>query len=78
MANLDFPSIYHRVIYIILHYCSLWMILTCIISANISWRLFKISNKQNQPTGDAYLAWWTTTVWGSTALLFFLVGLLFS
>ncbi len=78
MANLHFYSIYQHVIYIILHYCSLWMILTCIISAKISWQLFKTSNRQSQNTGDAYLAWWTTTVWGSTAILFFLVKLLFS
>lgn len=78
MANLDFYLIYQRVIYIILHYCSFWTILTCIIAASISWRLFTIVSAQNSRTDDAYLAWWTTAVWGSTAIIFFLSGVVFT
>jgi len=78
MATDDLYLAYQRIIYIILHYCSLWMILTCLLSAVISWRLFTIVSAQNASTDDAFLAWWTTAVWGGAALLFFLVGLLYS
>lgn len=78
MEILDFHSIYQRVIYIILHYCSFWTILTCIMAAGISWHLFTKLSAQNLNTDDAYLAWWTTAVWGSAAITFFLVGLLFT
>lgn len=78
MASLDFYLYSQRIIYITLHYCSLWMILTCLLSAIISWRLFTIVRVQNENTDDAFLAWWTTAVWGGAALLFFLVGLLYS
>jgi hypothetical protein len=76
MAMFDLSLIFHRIIYFIVHYFSAWTILTCLIAAGVSWRLFTIYNSQN--SGDAHLAWWTTAVWSSIALLFFLVGFLFS
>lgn len=77
MANSDFYATYQHFMYIILHYCSLWMILTCIISSNISWRLFTILTAQNTSVDDANLAWWVTAVWSGAAVSFILVGLLF-
>jgi len=44
----------------------------------ISWQLFKSANTQSNHTGDAYLAWWTTTIWGGTAIVFFLIRHLFA
>lgn len=76
MAILDFYSIYQRCIYIILHYCSLWTILTCIIAAGISWRLCTFFSSQDSCPNDAHLAWWTTVVWGGAAVIFLLIGFL--
>lgn len=78
MANLDLYSIYQRIIYIILHYCSFWTILTCAIAAVISWHLFKIFSAQSENVNDAYLAWWVTAFWGGASVIFLLVGFLFS
>jgi len=78
MENWDFYLVYQRVIYMIVHYCSLWAILTCIIASGISWRLFTLLSAQNSSADDAYLAWWTTVLWGSASIFFFLVGLIFA
>ncbi|MBP2655080.1 MAG: hypothetical protein H6Q73_2649 [Firmicutes bacterium] len=72
----DYYLIYQHVMYNIVHYCTFWMILTCLITAGISWRLFTILSAQSLGEDDAGLAWWVTAVWGSAALVFFLVGLL--
>lgn len=76
MVNLY--STYKHVIYIILHYCSLWMIVTCLISSFISWRLFKIFDKQNLKTMDSYIAWWAAAACGGLAMAFLFIGFLFT
>ncbi|MBP2651360.1 MAG: hypothetical protein H6Q74_2185 [Firmicutes bacterium] len=78
MPSLNFYSAYQKVIYIIVHYCTFSMIVTCIIAAAISWRLYSIESAQTTDTGDAYLAWWTTVIWGSIVIIFVLIGVLYT
>lgn len=72
----NFYAVYQNISYIVLHYCSSWMILTCILSAGISWHLFTLLSKVDSGEFDSYFAWWTTAIWGGLAIIFALTGFL--
>lgn len=78
MESFSFQLFYQRIVYVVLHYCSFWMILACAIAAGIAWRLFNTLSTQNADHNDISLAWWTATVWGSAAMLLFAAGLFFA
>jgi hypothetical protein len=54
------------------------MIFACLISAFISWHLFKKFDKQNLTTMDTYITWWTVATYCGLALAFVLIGFLFT